>query len=89
MSGLRAHQRLGYSKSKMVVIPNGYCRQIKKTNQTYNDIVKKYHLQNEHFVFGMVGRYDKLKGKIYSYPQFVIWLRKLKKVFDCFCWKRS
>ena len=63
MSGLRAHQRLGYSKSKMVVIPNGYCRQIKKTNQTYNDIVKKYHLQNEHFVFGMVGRYDKLKGQ--------------------------
>ena len=29
-------------------------RQIKKTNQTYNDIVK-YHLQNEHFVLERLG----------------------------------
>lgn len=62
-AGLTKHVELGYSRERVVVIPNGYdisSWQIPKASRA--EVRKLYGLQTDAFVVGIVGRYDPLKG---------------------------
>lgn len=62
-SALRLHVALGYSKSKLIVIPNGY--NINDINESEAERFNSrllFDIPNNKVVIGMVGRFDSLKG---------------------------
>jgi glycosyltransferase involved in cell wall biosynthesis len=62
-AGLDSHAALGYSRERMVVIPNGYdihAWQIPTKSRC--EIRSSYGLPCEAFIVGIVGRFDPLKG---------------------------
>jgi len=61
-SALDKHSALGYSRSKMVVIPNGYQKTYGEKFNKRHEVRKKLGLSSDVLVIGVVGRYDFLKG---------------------------
>lgn len=62
-AGLDSHAALGYSRDRMVVIPNGYETQTwKPPSHSKSDIRTLYGLPLDSFIIGIVGRFDPLKG---------------------------
>lgn len=59
-----AHQRIGYSKSKATVIPNGIDVDKYRSDEVAGAAVRKeLGIADDVFVFGLVGRYDPLKNQ--------------------------
>lgn len=57
------HAELGYQKSKMMVIPNGYkLEQFTPNTKVGNEIRQELELTEQEVVLGIVGRFDPLKG---------------------------
>jgi glycosyltransferase involved in cell wall biosynthesis len=61
-SALDKHSALGYSRSKMVVIPNGYQKTYGEKFDKRHEVRTKLGLSSDVLVIGIVGRYDFLKG---------------------------
>lgn len=63
-SAMEEHVKIGYSRSKLVVIPNGY--QVSEIKLNNEDEVAKFRgllkIPKKTKVIGIVGRYDVLKG---------------------------
>lgn len=58
----KAHKKLGFSKSKMVVLPNGYdFKNFKRNKQARCNIRKSYDISESNILIGSVGRFDLLK----------------------------
>ena len=56
------HAELGYQKSKMMVIPNGYkLEQFTPNTKVGNEIRQELELTEQEVVLGIVGRFDPLK----------------------------
>lgn len=57
------HEKLGYSKSKSVLIYNGFDQNLFKRSDSKKNILKNnYGITQNSIVFGFVARYDKVKG---------------------------
>jgi glycosyltransferase involved in cell wall biosynthesis len=61
-SALDKHSALGYSRSEMVVIPNGYQKTYGEKFDKRHEVRTKLGLSSDVLVIGVVGRYDFLKG---------------------------
>ena len=58
----KIHQKIGYSPRKMIVIPNGYnLKNFKISESMRFNFRKKYKLNKDFFLIGMVARFDKQK----------------------------
>lgn len=64
-----AHEKIGYSKEKMIVIPNGFELSKYKPNSTMKEeFLGRVHIEpNNDIIFGTVGRWDVLK----DYPNLI------------------
>jgi glycosyltransferase involved in cell wall biosynthesis len=61
-SALNKHYELGYSRAKMIVIPNGYSKTYGGSANKRNEIRSWLGFAGDVLLIGTVGRYDYLKG---------------------------
>jgi glycosyltransferase involved in cell wall biosynthesis len=62
-TAMTRHVQLGYSREKIVVIPNGFSVNISRPDTIPDEASRKLlQIHDDNIVIGMIGRYDYLKG---------------------------
>ena len=62
-SGIKEHLRLGYKPKEIKVIPNGFDMKIYSSNNSFRKLNRrKFTLNQNDFVIGFVGKYNRIKG---------------------------